>query len=62
MNEVYHRKYVLEFDVWEPFRKVTDEELDKLRFDLKNKLLIPHAAQIRLSLETDERISPPEAR
>lgn len=57
MNEIYRRKYVLEFDVWEPFKKVTDEELDKLRFDLKNKLLLPHAAQVRLQMVEDARFT-----
>ena len=56
MNEVYHRRYILEFDVWEPYRKLTDDEFDKLAFAIKTKELLGHAANVKLAKEAEDRL------
>ncbi len=58
MNDIYHKTYLLEFDVWDPQKKITEGELDKIMFDLKNKVLLPHAGSVKLTPLAEERIQP----
>lgn len=57
MNDIYRRSYTLEFDVWDAQKKVTLDELDKLMFDLKNKILLPHAGNVKLTPVAEVRLS-----
>lgn len=56
MNDIYHRTYILEFDVWDPQKKIVDTEFDALVFDLKNKALLPHVGNLKIRLTTETRI------
>ena len=56
MNDIYHRKYLLEFDVWDPQRKLTQAEFDQLMFDIKNKAILPHAGNIKITQLDETRI------
>ncbi len=55
MNDIYHRKYTLDFDLWEPQTKAVDAEFDKLMFDLKNKVLLAHAGNVKIVPVSEER-------
>lgn len=57
MNDIYHRKYVLEFDIWDPQKQLAQNELDQIMFDLKNKILMPHAGNVKLTPISEERIA-----
>lgn len=56
MNDIYHKRYTLEFDVWDAQKKITEAELDRIMFDLKNKILLPHAGNVKLTPVLEERI------
>lgn len=56
MNDIYHRKYLLEFDIWDPQKLLAQGELDQIMFDLKNKVLMPHAGNVKLTPISEERI------
>lgn len=56
MNDIYRRRYMLEFDVWDPQRLKTDAEFDSLMFDLKNKVLLSHAGNVKITPLEETRI------
>ena len=56
MNDIYHKRYILEFDVWDPQKKLAQDELDQMMFDLKNKHLLPHAGNVKLTPTAEERV------
>ncbi len=58
MNDIYHRTYRLEFDVWDPQQKSVNDELDKIMFDLKARVLLPHAGNVKLTPISEERVTP----
>ncbi len=58
MNEIYHRKYLIEFDTWEPQRLLVDGEFDDLASNIKTKRLLPHAGNVKLTLLDSNRLEP----
>ncbi len=53
MNIIKHRKYVIEFDVWEPKEKESQAEIDSfLQFLIKNS---SHLGHLKFRLESEER-------
>jgi hypothetical protein len=52
MNRARHRVYLLQMDVWEPFTKVADIEVDKVVQFVKNNL--SHCGNVKISLESEE--------
>jgi hypothetical protein len=61
MNDIYHKRYVLEFDVWDPMKKITESELDALMSDVKTKKLLHHAGNVKITPVSEDRIIGPEA-
>lgn len=57
MNEIYRRTYTLEFDLWEPQRKLVDAEFDDLASMVKTKKLLAHAGGVRLVQSAEIRLS-----
>lgn len=56
MNDIYRCTYTLEFDAWDPQKKIVDAEMYKLIFDLKNKLILAHAGNVKITPLVEERI------
>ncbi len=56
MNEIYHRRYLIEFDSWEPQRLLVDEEFDHLLSDIKTKKILPHAGNVKITLVAEDRL------
>lgn len=54
MNFVHHRKYVLEFDVWDPMKNEVDKEMDAVVLHVKKTL--SHCGNVRLGLEVEQRV------
>lgn len=55
MNIIKHRKYILEYDTWEPFQKSADADMDVLISALKTKKLLPSCGNVKLTMNSEER-------
>lgn len=47
MNRIQRRKFILEFDVWEPLQKVVDVEMDSVVKYVKQALT--HAGNVKIT-------------
>jgi hypothetical protein len=48
MNELVHKKIIIEYDVWQPFKKLVEAEEDNLLALKKENKLLPHAGNVIL--------------
>ena len=54
MHKITHRRLVIEFDTWEPFDKMMNEEIGALGAMLRTKQLLAHAGKLHMTdIETD---------
>jgi hypothetical protein len=51
MNEIKHKVIIITFDIWEPFDKVSQEDLDHLISSIKEKKILGHCGNVRLTVE-----------
>ncbi len=55
MNIIKHRKYAIEFDVWEATEKLAQQEIDSiLQFLVQNS---KHLGHLKFRLESEERVN-----
>ena len=47
-NEITHKKFMIEFDMWGPFRKKAEKDLDSFLSDLKEKKILVHCGNVVL--------------
>ena len=50
MNETHNKRLVVSFVIWEPYSKITLDEIDVLINKLKTKELLGHAGYVKLEL------------
>jgi deoxycytidylate deaminase len=53
MNEVKQKQFIINYYVWEPFKKQVHEEEDALIALLKNKELLAHAGHVTMVPDVD---------
>ena len=53
MNIIRHRKYEIEFDVWEPHQRVCDAEMDAVVKHMKEQL--GHTGNLKITLVSEDR-------
>ncbi len=56
MNDIYHHTYTLEFDIWDPQKQKANDELSDFLMNLKNKVLLPHVGNVKLTPIAEDRI------
>lgn len=50
-NRVEHRRIIFDFDVWEPFKKDCEIDMDELATAVKAKKLLKHCGNIHIHFE-----------
>lgn len=53
MNVINHRKYTLEFDVWEATQTAAEAEIDLLILAIKNSM--SHCGNVKLTVVSEVR-------
>lgn len=51
MNEIHHKVITITYDIWEPFDKQSQEDLDNLISLIKEKKVLSHCGNVRLIVE-----------
>lgn len=54
MNELHHHVITIQFDVWQPFYKDYQKELDEMISMLKTKKLLAHAGNVKTNIQETE--------
>jgi hypothetical protein len=50
-NVLSHKKIIIEYDTWEPFKRQAEKDLDDLVNKVKTKELLSHCGNIHLTFE-----------
>jgi hypothetical protein len=50
-NRVEHHRITIDFDVWEPFKKDCEVDMDELANGVKAKKLLKHCGNIHIKFE-----------
>lgn len=51
MNNIEHRKITIDFDVWEPFKKQAESDIDTLLSRIKEKHLLESCGNVKLTIQ-----------
>lgn len=54
-NVINHKRIVIDFDVWEPFKKDSEDDLDKLVGMVRTKELLKHCGNVHLRYEESDK-------
>lgn len=55
MNNITHVTVTIDFDVWQPFQKDVQRELDALLGMLRAKDLLAHAGDVRTHINVNQK-------
>ncbi len=55
MHKITHRKLTIEFDVWECFEKIVNEEIGVMAAQLRTRQLLGHVGKLHMN-DTEESV------
>ena len=55
-NRIEHKRIIIDYDVWQPFKLEAEKDLDQISDMLKTKGLLKHCGNVHMSFEDIKEI------